>query len=68
VGLHPQVKHAWLLSSREASPSATTATENLVAEFTARCAPSKVFEILDARMIAERIHENLASERTVRSL
>ena len=65
--LHPAVEHIWLLSSREATPSETTAVANLVTEFRKRHR-SKTAEILDARAIAECIFDRLESERFVSDL
>ncbi|WP_375767238.1 hypothetical protein NR798_36980 [Archangium gephyra] len=68
IDLHPDVKHLWLLSSREATAGETTEIANLVAEFTTGRYSSMQVDILDSRAIAGHIFENLESERFVRDL
>ena len=67
IDLHPDSTHIWLLSSREAEAGETTKCANLVTRFKTDHGLAHV-EILDSRMIAKYIFDNLESERFVETL
>src|SRR5262245_50385664 len=66
--VHPQVKHIWLLSSRTASASETTAIDNAISEFVSAHPSVDTATILDARSIAGHIFDHLGSNELVQSL
>lgn len=68
LGLHPDAKRIWLLSSREATAAETTKCANLATEFEKLHPALTDVEILDSRRIAKHIFENVEVERTVNVL